>query len=370
MRALLPRLLPALVPAAAALLFALSGCGTKTGGSAADSTATMTTDGGKQVTIGLSLATLKEERWQRDRAFFEAEAARLGAKLIVQSANTDDKTQTAQCENMLTQGVDVLVVVPNNGKVAASIVESAHQSGVKVISYDRLILDSDVDLYLSVDPVKVGEQQAQYLVDRAPKGNYIIILGDATDNNAALLQQGQQHVLKPYIDRGDIKIVTQQNAEGWQPIKALNITENALTRSNNQITAILASNDGTASGAIQALAQQGLAGKVLVTGQDAELAAMQRIVAGTQSMTIYKPVKTLAERAVQLAIDLAHGKAIPDATGRVNNGKIDVPAVLIPPTPVDSTNIMQTVVAEGYLKADDIYKDVPVAQRPTMPQSR
>ena len=157
------------------------------------------------VRIGFSMDTLKEERWQRDRDYFVARAKELGAEVLVQAANGDDAVQIQQAENLLTQGVDVLVVAPHNAEIAASIVESARRQGVPVLSYDRLIRNSDVNLYVSFDNVKVGETQARYLLDRAPKGNYVLIGGSPTDNNARLFRQGQMNVLQPAINEGRYK---------------------------------------------------------------------------------------------------------------------------------------------------------------------
>src|SRR5574341_325147 len=182
-----------------------------------------------QYRIGFSMDTLKEERWQKDRDYFVAAARTLGAEVLVQSANTDDARQIAQCENLLSQGVDVLVIVPHNGKIMASIVESAHRQNVKVLAYDRIINDCDLDYYISFDNIRIGEMQAQYLVDRKPKGNYVLIGGAPTDNNSLLLRQGQMNILQPYVDRGDIKIVADQWAIDWLPINALRHVENALT---------------------------------------------------------------------------------------------------------------------------------------------
>ncbi|HJT23496.1 MAG TPA: D-xylose ABC transporter substrate-binding protein [bacterium] len=311
---------------------------------------------GKGVKIGLSLDTLKEERWQHDRDLFVQRAKELGAEVLVQAANSDDQLQNSQAENLLTEGVNVLVVVPHNGKSAATIVETAHKSGVPVLAYDRIINNCDLDLYVSFDNVRVGELQADYLVKRRPKGNYLLIGGAPTDFNAQMLRQGQMNVLKPYVDRGDIKIVGDQWATDWQPVVALQITENALTRNKNHIDAIVVSNDGTAGGAVQALAEQGLAGKVLVSGQDADLAACQRIVAGTQSMTVYKPIKKLADKAAELAIALALKQPITDKTTPVNNGFKDVPSVLLDPIQVDKDNLDSTVIADGYHTKDEVYK--------------
>jgi D-xylose transport system substrate-binding protein len=154
----------------------------------------------------------------------------------------------------------------------------------------------------------MGEMQAKYCLDRAPKGNYVIVGGSATDNNAILLHQGQMNILKPAATRGDIKLVADQYAKEWKASEALNIVENALTQTGNKIVAVVASNDGTAGGAVQALEEQKLTGKVFVSGQDAELPACQRIVEGKQSMTVYKPIKPLADIAVEAAVKLARGE--------------------------------------------------------------
>ncbi|HKV41791.1 MAG TPA: D-xylose ABC transporter substrate-binding protein [Blastocatellia bacterium] len=327
------------------------------------------TKGGKSgsggIRIGFSMDTLKEERWQRDRDVFVARAKELGADVLVQSADGDDRVQIQQAENLLTQGVDVLVIIPHNGEVCASIVDSAKRQNVPVISYDRLIRDSEPDLYISFDNEKVGQLQAKYLLDRAPNGNYVLLGGAPTDNNAKMFRQGQMDVLKPAIDRGDIHVVADQWAKDWLASEALRHTENALTQAGNNVVAVVASNDAVAGGAIQALAEQNLAGKVAVSGQDADLAGLQRIVAGTQSMTVYKPVAQLARRAAEAAVQLAKHEKV-ETKAVVNNGKIDVPSVLLEPIVVDSSNIAQTVIKDGYQKASEIYKDVPPDKRPKL----
>jgi D-xylose transport system substrate-binding protein len=318
---------------------------------------------GEPVYIGFSMDTLKEERWQRDKALVEARAAEVGARVDVQVANGDDAVQTKQCDNMLTMGVDVLIVAPHNGDIAASIVERAHAAGVPVISYDRLIKNSEPDLYVSHQVVRMGEMQGQYALQHVPKGNYVLIGGAPTDNNAKLLRDGQMNALKPAVDRGDIKIISDQFAKEWKPEEAQRLTEDALTRTKNDIQAVVASNDGTAGGAISALDVAGLTGKVLVTGQDAQLDAIQRIASGKQTMTIYKPIKPLADSAVDSAVKLARGEAL-NAPDKINNGKIDVPSILQEPQAVDKANLMTTVVKDGYHKMEDVYKDVPRDQWP------
>ncbi|HEY1404443.1 MAG TPA: substrate-binding domain-containing protein, partial [Pyrinomonadaceae bacterium] len=265
-------------------------------------------------------------------------------------------------ENLLSQNVDVLIVAPHNGEIAATIVEMAHREGVPVISYDRLIKNADVDLYVSHQVVKIGEMQADYILKRAPKGNYVVVQGSATDNNARLLHDGQMNVLKPAVDRGDTKIVVDQPAREWLASEALNIVENALTQVNNDVVAVVASNDGTARGAIQALDGQRLAGKVLVSGQDADLASLQLIVEGKQTMTIYKPIQPLAYGAVDAALKLARGQQV-ETNDTVDNGRKKVPSMLYEPIAVDKNNI-GIIVKDGYQTLEKICEKIPAGQCP------
>ena len=319
----------------------------------------------EKIKIGFSMDTLKEERWQRDKDLVEKHANEIGAELNVQVANGSDSEQIKQAENMLTQGVDVLIVAPHNGEIAASIVEAAHKQGVPVISYDRLIKNADVDLYISHQVVKMGEMQAKYLLDHLNKkpANFVIVGGSPTDNNALLLHQGQMNILKPAEASGDIKIVADEYAKEWQASAALNIVENALTRTNNQVDAVVASNDGTARGAIQALEGQHLAGKVLVSGQDADLASLKLIVEGKQTMTIYKPIQPLAYGAVDAAVKLARGETV-TTTETIDNGFKKVPAILLEPGAVDRNNLTSTLVKDGYHTLQEICAGLPPEKCP------
>jgi D-xylose transport system substrate-binding protein len=309
---------------------------------------------GGAVRIGFSMDTLKEERWQRDKMLVEKRAKEVGALLDIQVANGDDAVQTRQADNLLIKGIDVLIVAAHNGEIAASIVEAAHRRNVPVIAYDRLIRNADVDLYLSHQLERVGEMQAQYALQRAPKGNYVLIGGSPTDFNAQLLRRGQMRVLKPVVDRGDIRIISDQFAREWKAEEALRMTEDALTRTGNKIAAIVASNDGTAGGAISALEAVGLAGKVIVTGMDAQRDAIQRIVKGTQTMTVWKPIEPLATAAVDAAVKLARKEPV-QTNDKINNGKVDVPAILLDPVAVDKNNVDDTVIKAGYHTRDAIY---------------
>jgi len=296
--------------------------------------------------IGFSIDDLRLERWAHDRDYFVAAAKALGATVDVQSADASEARQTAQVENLISRGMDVIVIVPFNGKVLANTIAEARQAGIKVVSYDRLILDSNIDAYVSFDNVRVGEMQAQGVVDARPSGNYYLLGGSPTDNNAKLLREGQMKVLQPQVDAKRITIVGAQWDPEWSATTALSIVENALTSNNNRIDGIVASNDALAGGAVQALAAQGLAGKTAVSGQDADLAAAQRIVAGTQTMTVYKPLKLIATTAAELAVNMAKNKPS-RFTSKINNGKKEVDTILLTPIALTKANV-DLLVKDGY----------------------
>lgn len=309
----------------------------------------------KEVKIGMAIDDLRLERWQKDRDIFVKKAESLGAKVFVQSANGNEETQMSQIENMINRGVDVLVIIPYNGQVLSNVIAEAKREGIKVLAYDRMINNADIDFYISFDNEKVGELQAKSLVERVPQGNYFLMGGSPVDNNAKLFRKGQMNVIQPLIDQGKIKVVGDQWVDAWLPENALKIMENALTANNNKIDAVVASNDATAGGAIQALAAQGLAGKVAISGQDADLAGVKRIVAGTQTMTVYKPISKLADDAAGIAVELGKGAA-PESNATLNNGLKDVPAYLLTPIAVDKDNIDSTVIADGFHTKDAVYK--------------
>lgn len=296
--------------------------------------------------IGFSIDDLRLERWARDRDYFTAAAQKLGAKVYVQSADASEQRQIAQIENLISRGVDVLVIVPYNATVLNNAVREAKKAKIKVVSYDRLILNADVDAYVSFDNKAVGELQAQSLVNLKPKGNYYLLGGAPTDNNAKILREGQMKVLQPLVDKGDIKIVGKQWVKDWSASEAMAIVENALTASGNKIDAVVASNDGTAGGAIQALASQKLAGKVVVSGQDADLAAVRRVIAGTQTMTVYKPLRALASNAATVAVQLVRNQK-PAYTAKLHNGFKNVDSLLLKPIMLNKSNV-DLLVKDGF----------------------
>ena len=307
--------------------------------------------------VGLSLPTQREERWVRDKQAMEAEAKRLGVDLRVQVTDNDAARQVAQCENLISQGIRVLILAPHDASSASVIVEKAARAGIPVISYDRLVMDSPRDYYyLSFDNVKVGELQGQYLVSRVPKGNIVVLAGSPTDNNARLFREGAMRVLEPLVQKGDLRIVMDQAVKDWQPAEAQRLMEQALTSTRNRVDGVLAPNDGTAGGAIQALAAQRMAGRVPITGQDAELAGAIRIVQGTQSMTVFKDTRALGRKAIEMALALAQGKRVETGGQSVNNNKHAIPSVLLVPVVVTKENLDRVLITSGYLRREQVYR--------------
>ncbi|KAB3531118.1 sugar ABC transporter substrate-binding protein [Alkaliphilus serpentinus] len=312
----------------------------------------------KRIKIGFSLGTLKEERWIKDRDIVMAKVKEMGADIIVLNANNDDQDQLKQVKALLNQSIDVLIIVPNDLHKAAEAVELAKKQGVKVISYDRLVLNSNVDLYISFDNERVGELMAEAIAERLSKGNLLIINGATSDNNTKQLKVGYNRVLNDKIVDGSINLVAEEWAPLWMKEYAFSETDKFL-QSKTKIDAIIAGNDGLADGIIEALSQHRLAGETLVVGQDADLAACQRIVEGTQLMTVYKPIEKLADATARMAIQMAKGEELTNIKNTINDGRYDVPYYVLEPIPVFKENLDETILKDGFHMYDEVYRNKP-----------
>lgn len=313
--------------------------------------------------IGYLMDSLKVERWQTDLDTFQKRAKELGADVLVETAESNDDLQLQQSQKLLDSGVKVLVLVPHDTDKAARIVNAAKARHVPVLSYERLARDCDVDFFVGTNAEVIGELQASTLARLAPKGNYVLIGGSPTDGNAKVLRDGQMRALKESIDRGDIKIVGDGWAKDWDPADAYAIMSKAIDSTKGDVTAVIASNDGTAGGAIQALQEHNLAGKVLVSGQDADLAAIIRILDGTQTMTVYKPIGLQARSAAEVAVSLAIGTPIKNAIS-IPNGTRTVHAIFVSPVVVTKDNVRQTVIKDGFQNLETIQKSLPKEKWP------
>lgn len=315
-----------------------------------------------KVTIGFSMDTLKEERWYKDEIGFVKEAEGQGADVVVDIDYDNAAKQLEQVKQMISKGIDVLVIIPHDTKSAANAVSYAKKNGVKVISYDRLILNANADLYISFDNVKVGELQAASILKAASHGNYVIVNGPSTDYNTVMIDKGIMNVLNSYIDSGKIKIVKQVEAYDWMADVARSCIL-GLRNEGQRINAVIAENDQLAGGVIDALSESQLIPSVPVAGMDADLAACQRVVEGQQYMTVYKPIDKLAKTAADIAVKMAKNEKvnIPD---KISDGTYMVPYYKIDPIAVLKDNMASTVVKDGFHTVNEVYLNVPKSKWP------
>jgi D-xylose transport system substrate-binding protein len=315
------------------------------------------------IKIGFLMDSLKIERWQTDLDKFQKHAKELGAEVLVETAEGDDELQLQQARKLLDSGVKALVLVPHDAEKAVRIVKAAKARKVPLLCYERLVRDPDVSFFIGVDASAVGYLQAFSLSQLAPKGNYVLIGGSPSDSNAKILHDAQMRVLKPLVDRGDIKIVSDTWTKDWDPSEAYAHMSAAIDSTKGEISAVVASNDGTAGGAIQALEEHKLAGKVFVSGQDADLAAIIRVLDGTQTMTIYKPLGSQATLAAEAAVAWAKGESI-KTTAALSIGNKTIPATLLIPVVVTKDNVKQTVIKDGFQNLETIQKSLPKEKWP------
>ena len=305
--------------------------------------------------VGFSMATFKEDRWLQDRERFAAKAQQVGFDVIVTNANQDSELQYKQVADLVQKGIDVLVFVPQDYATAYECTNLAKKAGIPVISYDRLVAKGNVDAYISFDNVKVGKLQGEALSKAVPEGGYIILNGSPDDHNSEMFHKGYLEALQSSIDSGKISIVAETWVQNWTREKAFSFVSTVLKKSPDMIDGILAGNDSLAWGAIDALSEARLAKKVTVVGHDADLAACQRIVDGTQLMTVYKPIKSLVEKTAEVCKILAEGKK-PDTDKTINDGTYDVPYIMIDCIPVTRENMDETVIKDGFHLKEDVYR--------------
>ncbi len=310
------------------------------------------------VRIGFSLGTLKEERWLRDRDIVMAKVQEMGGEIIVLNANNNDRDQLEQVRYLLEQDIDVLIIVPNDLHKAAAAVELAKKQGVKVISYDRLVFNAAVDLYISFDNERVGELMAQAILEKVPDGNILIINGATSDHNTEQIKAGYDRALHDSIKAGRVRIVDEQWSPNWMKEYAFSVADQLLREGGQHIDAVICGNDSLAEGVIEALSQYRLAGQVYVVGQDADLSACQRVVEGIQLMTVYKPIENLADAAARAAMQLSRGEK-PQTTERaIYNGLQNVPFYVLEPIAVYRENMDSTIIKDRFHLAEEVYINI------------
>jgi D-xylose transport system substrate-binding protein len=306
----------------------------------------------QDLTVGVSWSNFREERWKTDEAAIVAALEAAGAAYVSADAQTSATKQLADIEGLITQGVDALIILSQDSASIGPALDAAGDAGIPVVGYDRLI-DDPRAFYLTFDNVEVGRMQARAVLEAMPKGRYVMIKGSPVDPNSDFLRGGQQEVLQAAIDAGDITIVGESYTDDWQPANAQKNMEQILTEQNNGVDAVVASNDGTAGGVVAALTAQGMAG-IPVSGQDGDMAALNRVALGTQTVSVWKDSRALGKAAGEIAVALAQGTAIdavPGAAPFTTPSGTVVNAMLLAPQPITKDNL-NLVLDAGWIAKD------------------
>lgn len=314
-----------------------------------------------QMKVGVSWNNFQEERWKTDEAAIKGALDAAGAEYISTDAQSSAEKQLTDVESLIAQGADALIILAQDSEAVQPAVQKALDEGIPVIGYDRLIEMPGV-FYITFDNREVGRMQARPVFAEVPEGNYVFIKGNSADPNADFVHSGQLDVLQEAIEAGKIKNVGESYTDNWNPSVAQTNMEQFLTANNNDVDAVVASNDGMAGGVVAALAAQGLAGSVPVSGQDGDFAALNRVALGTQTVSVWKDARALGKAAGEAAIELAEGAALNEVTGAVifSNGPkgVDMDSILLAPVPVTRDNL-NLVIDAGWISKDEVCQGVP-----------
>lgn len=310
-------------------------------------------DDGK-IQIGICFDSYLIERWERDRDVFVSTAKELGAEVNVQNANGDPLEQIDRIEYLIEKKMDVIVIVGIDSDGLTEVVQKAKDAGIIVIAYDRMIHNADVDLYISFDNEKVGVMMGEAMVEAGLSGGKVLMLsGPTSDNNVEMVNRGFMEVM----EKNQIEVVDIMYADNWKPEYAsdyIYLHPGVL----DKVDGIMCGNDSLATQTVRVLAERRKAGTIIVTGQDAELEACQRIVEGTQLMTVYKPVEKQARAAAECAIALAKGEEITQINGTLSDGTYEIPSIVLEPIAVNAENMDEVIIESGFHLRDEVYLNV------------
>ncbi|HPR30831.1 MAG TPA: substrate-binding domain-containing protein [Prolixibacteraceae bacterium] len=313
-------------------------------------------ESGSNVKLGFLIPASVGYRWPVDQRYVEAKAKEEGIEVLTLSAENDENLQLKQASDLLKQDIDVLIVVAANSTTAAAIVREAHEYNVPVIGYDRLIRNSELDYLVTFEGAEIGNLMVNHALENKPKGNYVLLWGDAGDVNAIFIKEAQEATLKPYIESGDISIVYKGFTEDWSKDNAYFTMRNVLSFYRGKIDAIITSYDGLAMGALQAIEELDYpAEEMILTGQDAELDAIKAIVDGRMTLSVYKSIRQIAEASVELAIKLVKDQKVENIDAVINNGRKDVPTLYLKPIPVEKHTIHSTVIADEFYTEEQVF---------------
>jgi len=319
------------------------------------------------VRIGFSMDSFVVERWQRDRDAFLDEARTNGVEVILRTANENLEVQRRHLLELAQSGIDVLVVVPNDAEGLSDIVESIRNRGIPVLAYDRLVRNTAIDGYISFDNQSIGSMMAEAVLrelesPEAVNETVLVINGALSDYNSFMINRGIMTALTSRIDGGQVRVLDSLWLQTWRNEEAHEAIEGAFDRFG-QISGVIAANDLIAEAVVRSASARGIAGELLVSGMDGDLAAVQRVAEGTQLMTIYKPVEDLARRALHAAVELAETRNL-QADQHIHNGSVEVPFIRLDPVMVTQDNILSTVIADRFHSYDDVFRNIPEPQRP------
>ncbi len=298
--------------------------------------------------VGILMHSYANARWTKDKDYLVDNLTKEGADIMLEVANDDQQKQITQAQTMISNGAQVLIVVPINQDEAAKIVELALEANVKVIAYDRLINGCKLDYYVTTNSTHIGELQASYLTSLKPKGKYALICGSKYDDNSMKLFLGQMNILQPFMESGDIQLVYSEFTEDWTSAEGVLHAKHIFEQNKDSITAIFAGSDAIADGVLEVLKERGLEGKIMVSGQDCELDNVKAIMNGTQTCDILKPLKEMASITADLAVSLALKKPLKMKFTHESNGKTLVKSILLDASIVNRNNIENTVIASGF----------------------
>jgi D-xylose transport system substrate-binding protein len=303
--------------------------------------------------VAFLLSTLQEERYQKDKAYFEARADELGLDVMSLAADNDNAKQISQVEDAITRGAKVIVVQPTDSAAASAYLRTAHRAGVKVVAYDRAIYSKELDYYVSHDSYQVGVLQAKAAIEATGgKGNFVILSGQAGHSVATEITRGYKETLRPYLDRGDIKVVTEQSHSSWSPEQALRTVEDALARNGSDIDAILANNSGMARGAVQAIEAAGI-DDVFIAGADADAANVNFVCEGKQAVEVLKDIEPLAQTAAEVAARLVRGQD-PESAATIELAGAQIPVAAVRVALVTPDTVKPLLVDTGFFEASDL----------------
>ncbi len=334
----------------------LAACGDDDGGGATGDA----TGGGEELTVGVSWNNYNEERWAlHDEPAIQQALQACGAEYISTDAGSSAEQQLADVENLIAQGANAIIILAQDGEAILPAVQSALDQGIPVVAYDRLI-ENPGSLYVTFDNVEIGRLQAQTVLEQVPEGNYVFIKGNSADANADFLREGQQEVLQEALDSGDIQNVGESYTDNWDPAIAQTNMEQFLTDNNNDVDAVLAENDGMAGGVVAALEAQGLAGDVAVSGQDGDVAGLNRVALGTQTVDVLKDARELGKAAGESACALAQGTALQDVANTQqfdSPGGNDMTSIFLTPQAITQDNLNIPLDA-GWISQEDLCQGV------------